>query len=401
MTGNALALHTIVFLAVALGIPLTWRALTSPSPDTGDRVRWWGRPGFWLVTVTAVLLMNQITFTVYVIKLRHGDVSDLARDVPGGWFELADRNRFIGWLAGQVPASPLLALSTLRIPSLFELPFGLLAYLTVVNWLDPRRYRQLTGRVVLGLACTAYTVTFGLIEWALPTPYRVQDLVLRLLSGLACALLLPLLGRQPSAPPGTAAPRAPGELLAFGASTAALGYLVLAMYDTALLYSLGRVGTHLPTAAAATLILASARLAASRSRRHRIDRPAGTGLDTLTTGLSWWLALFFVPALAIRYELGFGSPLGGACAGLLVVAVAAVAAFREVSGRLPSQLPRPIWLGQLAGALLAGSLAALAGLAIPSGYPETRVLAAAVLFVLGATATCAATDRLTQGRVGS
>jgi hypothetical protein len=48
---------------------------------------------------------------------------------------------------------------------------------------------------------------------------------------------------------------------------------------------------------AACGLLTLARLAATRLRR-RPDRAVNRGLDTLGTGLSWWLALFLVPAPA-------------------------------------------------------------------------------------------------------
>jgi hypothetical protein len=399
VNGTALALHGTVLLAVLAGLPVTWRALRreperAPSPGAPRR---WHRPGWWLAAVIAAVFLNQLLFTVYVLRVRHGDVSYLARDVPSGWFALADHNRVVVALAAHVPAVHPLSVTALRIPSLLELPFGLLAYLTVVNWLDPRRYRQLTGRAVLGLACAAYTVTFGLIEWALRTPYTVQDLVLRAISGVLCAVALSWLGRRSGAPEGTGAPRTGAELIAFAASAAALGYLVLAIYDTALLYSLGRVGSHLPGAAVAVGLLAVARFAATRLRRRRVEGPTGAGLDALDTGLSWWLGLFLVPALAIRYELGFGSPAIAAGAGVLVIVVAAVAALREVAARLPvagRRAAKRTWLIQLAAALLTGAVVAGAGLASPAAYPETRLLRAAALFVLAATLVCVWSDRM-------
>jgi hypothetical protein len=390
--GVAVALHGTVLAAVLAGVPVTWRALGRDG-DAGrvDRPsRWYHRPGWWLSAVIAAVYLNQVLFTVYALRVRHGDLSDLARQVPSGWFALAD-NRPMAALAAHVPAPHLLSVTALRIPSLLELPFGLLAYLTVVNWLDPRRYRQLATPGVLGLACAAYTVTFGLIEWRLHTPYTGQDLVLRAVSGVLCALGLSWLGRHRPAPRHAGAPRTAGELIAFAGAAAALGYLVLAIYDTAMLYSLGRVGEHLPGAAAACGLLAAARFAATRLRR-RPDPRAGPGLDTLGTALSWWLALFLVPALAVRYELGFGSRLVAAGAGLLIVGLAAIGALREVAARLPAARGR--WLVQVATAGLAGLAAAAAGLGYPAAYPEARLLRAAVLFAVAATAVCAASDRL-------
>ncbi|GIH18819.1 hypothetical protein [Rugosimonospora africana] len=415
MTGTALALHATVLLTVLLGLSVTWRSLhRDPEPDpaasapgseqadsqqaSSQRALRRHRPGWWLAAVILAIVVNQVLFNVYALRIRHGDLSDLAADVPDGWFALADHNRLVVALANHFPAAQLLSVTALRIPSLLELPFGLLSYLTVVNWLDPRRYRQLATPAVLGLASVAYTVTFSLIEWALPTPYRVQDLVLRGISGILCAILLPLLNRGRSAPVGAGAPRTASELMAFAASAAALGYLVLAMYDTVLLYSLGRAGSHLLGAAVAVAVLAGARFTATRLRRRPLDRPVGSGLDTLDTGLSWWLGLFLVPALAIRYELGFGSWKVAAVAGTLVIVVAAIGTLREVAGRLPvtarPAAVRRTWLMQLVAALLSGAVAAGAGLASPAAYAETRLLRAAVGFVVVATLVCAGSDRL-------
>jgi hypothetical protein len=398
VNGTAVALHVTVSVGVLVGVPVTWRAVgRDRQAGPQDRPsRWYHRPGWWLAVVIAAIYLNQVLFTVYALRVRHGDLSELARHVPSGWFALAD-NRFTVTLAAHVPAPDLLSVTALRIPSLLELPFGLLAYLTVVDWLDPRRYRQLSTASVLTLACAAYTVTFGLIEWDLHTRYTGQDLILRAVSGVLCAVALPRLGRHRGAPQQTGAPRSPAELIA---SATALGYLVLAIYDTALLYSLGRVGEHLPGAAAACGLLALARWAATRLRR-RPDRPVGPGGDSLATGLSWWLALFLVPALAIRYELGFGSWLVAAGAGGLITGLAATAALREVAGRLPAtryRSARRAWLLQLSAAGLTGLAAAAAGLASPATYPEARLLRAAVLFAAAATLVCAGSDRLLQRR---
>lgn len=404
MTGTAVALHGTVLVGVLAGVPVARRALRRDEAPAPGTPRWWYRPGTWLAAVALALLCNQVLFTVYALRVRHGDLSDLARDVPSGWFVLADQNRAIGALAARFPAPRLLSVTAFRVPSLLELPFGLLAYLTVLNWLDPRRYRQLTRPLVFGLTCAVYTVTFNLIELALRTPYTMQDVVLRVISGGLCAAVLPMLGRRRSAPDGTGAPGTAAELIAFAASTAALGYLVLAMYDSALLYSLGKVGPHLPGAVLAGGLLAAARLAASRLRRRPLDRPVGPGLDTVGTGLSWSLGMFLVPALAIRYELGFGSRTVAAAAGALVVVVAAVAALREVAGRLPAARRRAAtraWLLQLAAALLAGAVAGGAGLALPAAYLETRILRGAVLAVLAATLVCAGSDRLVRRRAGA
>lgn len=65
--------------------------------------------------------------------------------------------------------------------SFLELPFVLLAYLTMCRWLDAGVY----GRAVrlIWPASAVHTVTFCLIEWVLDNPYTtVEDIVIRLAS---------------------------------------------------------------------------------------------------------------------------------------------------------------------------------------------------------------------------
>lgn len=382
MSGTALALHVTVAGSVLAGVPVTWRAVGGR--PTGRRVV---GPGWWLAAVTGLLVVNQVLFTVYALRVHGGDMSYLGGYVPQGWFELAD----LHWLADRWPAPELLALCALRIPSLLELPFGILGYLTIANWLDPLLYRRLTTTPVLALTSASYTITFGLIEWAMHTSYVEEDLVLRAISGVLTVVALRRVARQPSTSSQAGVPRSASELLAFAASTAALGFLILALYDSVLLYSMGKAGQHLIGGTLAGIVLVASRIAAVRLRATTVT-PPGPGLATLTSGLFWWLALFVVPALAIRYELGFGSALFAAAAGLLVIGAATIAAFFQVYGRLP----RPAvarWLLGLAVAVVAGAIVAAAGLAVPAAHSEIRLLWGAALFVLVATAVTAAWDR--------
>lgn len=39
--------------------------------------------------MTGLVYLNQVLFTVYVIRVRHGDPSFIARYVPPGWFAIA------------------------------------------------------------------------------------------------------------------------------------------------------------------------------------------------------------------------------------------------------------------------------------------------------------------------
>ncbi|GAA2891121.1 hypothetical protein Acy02nite_74510 [Actinoplanes cyaneus] len=389
MTGTALALHATVAASVLVGVPVTWRAVRSPATaEPGGRPV---GPGWWLAGVVVLLFVNQVLFTVYALRVHGGDMSYLGGYVPDGWFQLAD----LTWLADRWPAPELLALSVFRVPSLLlELPLGIFAYLTVLNWLDPRLYRRLATTPVLAAVSASYTITFGLIEWAMHTTYTNQDLALRAVCGVLTVLVARRVCCQRSAPPGAGAPRDAAELLAFAASTAALGYLILSLYDSVLLYSMGKIGQHLLGATIAGIVLVASRIAANRLRAR--EASAGPGIDTLTSGLSWWLALFLVPALAIRYELGFGSRLFAAAAGLLVIGAATAAALSQVYGRLPlagRALATRRWLLGLALAAVTGALAAVAGFAVPADHQETRLLWAGALFVLTATLVTTAWDR--------
>src|SRR5690349_12037314 len=71
-------------------------------------------------------------------------------------------------------------------------------------------------------------------------------------------------------------------------STAALGLVVLTVYDTALLYNLGHLGARLPVAAAALAVLAAARVAAPLLPR----RPPGPGVESITRSFGAFLPLF-------------------------------------------------------------------------------------------------------------
>src|SRR4051794_14766871 len=98
--------------------------------------------------------------------------------------------------------------------------------------------------------------TFCLIEWRFCTPYTVDDLLVRV---AAAVVVPPLLGRLTEGPPG------PTRVTAWVASTAALGCLVLAVYDAALLYNLGHVARWSPVVVVAGAVIAAGGGPGSRS----------------------------------------------------------------------------------------------------------------------------------------
>ncbi len=232
-----LVLDGLVLLTAIAGPVLVRDRTTGSTPPT-EPARRLGPAPVWLGAVTIAIFVNQVLFTTYVIRRHQGDATFIARYLPDGWFDTATGNPAMRALAGAIPDPGLLSVTVLRVQAFLELPFVLLAYLTVAGWLglDLRRPR------VIWAASVAYTVVFGAIELSLPNPYTHGDLVMR----GASALLTPILLTRLSPPGGGR-----DDLLRFALSAAALATLVLVMYDTALLYNLGRVGRDLPAAAVA------------------------------------------------------------------------------------------------------------------------------------------------------
>ncbi|MFD9891967.1 hypothetical protein ACFWY9_21710 [Amycolatopsis sp. NPDC059027] len=359
----------LVLGAVIVGAAVfaVWR----PRRLSGTPLRGRGNPVRWLLAVIALLYLNQVLFTVYVDRVHHGDATFISRYVPPGWFDLAGLGPIPGWF----PEPGLLSVSLFRVSSFLELPFVVFAYLTVCRWLDAGAYRRAVRLV--WPASVAYTITFCLIEWELRNPWTTQqDLLIRAASGIA----VPLWVSRFAGDTGRRVRSLP-DLLLFLVSAGALGWLVLAVYDSALLYNLGHVPAVLPGAVIATAVLVPARVLARRVP----DRRAGPGLTVLIRSAKWLAVVFFVPALAIRYGLNFGLPALATVAGVTVV----VAALVLGTGRAPGRA----LLGELAAALLGGAVLAGPAYLLAGGYPEARLLAAATAFLAGVITVCAFVDR--------
>ena len=360
-----LLLSAVIVLATAFSVLALTRGGAPERPGRG----WTRHPGTWLLVLVALVLVNQVLFTVYVRREWGGDVSRLASLLPEGWFALAD----LGWLADRFPAPDLLPWTVLRAQSSLELAFGMLLYLLVCRWFGADVYRLAVH--ARWAVSASFTVTFCLIELSLPTPYTVDDIVIRIVSGLVVPLLLTRLSEGAAGPP---------RLVPFVVSVAALGCLVLAVYDTALLYNLGHFAGWLPLAGAATAVLVVARWWAGR------PAVAGPTMNAVTSSLGWFLVLFLVPSLPLRYGVNFGTTWVSLAAGAVLV-VAAV--------RLgwPKEL-----IGRLAVAAAAGVVGAVLGFLAASGYHEARLLAAAAGFLLAGGGVCAAADTYfhSTGRAG-
>lgn len=391
MTAKALV-NAVVLASAAAALALTPRVLARHLPD-GVRARGSGRsisPLVPLALVTGLFYVNQVLFTVYVLRVHDGDPSFIARYLPTGWFDLATHNPELRSLARGFPAPDLLAPTVLRVQAFLELPFVLLAFGTVVRWLDADLYRRLARSALLPLASMSYTAVFCLVEWDLSNPYTVDDIVIRAVS----ALVTPLLMARMAPRDATEARRLTAvRLLLFIASLGALGVLVLVVYDTALLYNLGRFPERAPLGLAAAGALAVLRWADARLP----NRPPDPGLAVTFVGhaLRRWLALFFVPALAIRYGVVFGTPGLAAGAGLLTVGAAGLSALREVASvDVERRYRSVVWLlVQLGGAALLGAGAAYAVARWAGGsYYEATLLTASAAFLVTAIAVCGLTD---------
>ncbi|MEV0703400.1 hypothetical protein AB0I53_36555 [Saccharopolyspora sp. NPDC050389] len=371
--GALIVLSTVAALA-------GWRW---PRRLRGSRPTLLRHPGFWLLVVSGVIYVNQVLCTIYLMRVWHGDPAFIARYLPTGWFALADDNPVISSLAEVWPRPELLSWSLLRVQAFLELPFVVLAYLTICRWFGAEVFR----RAAVWPVAVSYTATFCLIELSLANPYTTDDIVLRVASGLVTPWCVARLTAGSRERVGSVA-----ELAAFVISAAALGALVLAVYDTALLYNLGHLAAAAPTMAAAAGVLVVARLIARRLPAAQ----AGPGITAVSASLGWFLVFFFAPALPIRYGISFGTPMLSAAAGLVIIAAAVACGVHEAARG--SAMPWRAWAVELALAAVAGAAAACAGFLVTGGYPEARLLAAAGAFFILVIAVCAALDRVVAAR---
>jgi hypothetical protein len=405
--GVATALAVTLLISLLVGLPVTMRAVSQVGTRGAGRsagpiglVR---SPEVWLAALVGAIYLNQVLFTIYVIGVHGGDASFIAQHLPAGWFNLADDNGVIVALAQAFGQPHLLAASVLRIPAALELPLVVLAYLCVSRWWSHRLYRCLTTPAVLALSCATWTAAFCLIEWSLPNPYTLDNVVLRIVSAIVTAVAVARLAQRSGGADRGAVGRDAVDLALFGLSAGAAGYLLLVVYDTALLYNLGHLGERWAGAAVALGVLLGARVAAHH--RRATDRQPGIGTGTVSAALGWFAALFFVPALPLRYTLGFGSAALAGAAGVVIAAVAAGWALREGCARMPRPADArtvTFWLGTCLSAGLAATAAAAAAAtaanAITPRYPEETLLAAAGAFFTVVVATAILADRVAHRR---
>ncbi|MFD7640848.1 hypothetical protein ACFV4P_09345 [Kitasatospora sp. NPDC059795] len=379
MTATAPLIDLAVLLSAAAGLWCGGRALGGggAEPGRGGRTV---RPEVGMAVVVAAVYVNQLLCAAYVVRVHGGDASFVARYLPPGWFAQPVGSPMVRALAEWLPAPEAFGPSVLRVQAFLELPFVLFAYGTALRRISPALYRAALGsRPLVWAAAASYTVVFGVVEWALRNPWTVQDLAIRAASAAVAAPLLRALARRDR---GTELRPGTGGLLHFAVALWALGGLVMVVYDTALLYNSAHLHTRWPE-----LLLCSAVLAVT-ARWQPADPatvgPATVGPATAALGvvLRRGLVLFLVPALAIRYGLGFADPQVAAGGGLLV-AVAALC-HRQVR-----QAGAPLALAATAGL----GAAYLALHAVADTYPESGLLRAMVAFLTTAVLVCAVADR--------
>ncbi|GAA1889044.1 hypothetical protein GCM10009773_16510 [Williamsia serinedens] len=319
-------------------------------------------PGTWLAVVVAAMAANQVLVTAYIHQAWGGDTSRITRYLPPGWFDLAD----LGRLADVLPAWPW---TVLHVQAALELPVVVLAYLLVARWLGA----DTAGRVVAARwwISASWTVVFCLVEWDLHNPYTVGDIVIRLVAGVVVPLLVPLLGTGRSEPAG---------LLGVGVSAAALGCVVLAVYDVLTLYNLGHAGRWVVPVVVSLAVLAAARWWAARH-----TAPSGPLVTSAVGALGWFVAVFAVPALPLRYGLTFGTQIVSLVAGSVIVVASILRGWDPRRRRA------------LVVVLTAGVLGAATGALVTAEITEVRLLAAAAGFVVAAAIVCALGDRRLRG----
>ena len=369
----ALALASTVVLSttvsVGLGVALLDRtegpgAARLPALPTLGKVAL--HPLAQLLAVCALLYVNQVLFSAYVLRAHGGSAGFIARYIPGPWFAIGRHDPVVGLVARHVGDGRWLSPSLLRVQAFLELPFTMFAYLAVARLLGRRLYATLCRLPVLALAGVSFSVTFSIIELALPNPYTQDDLVLRALSAAIAPVYIAWIARREAlALDVEDGPSGVLGLLAFLAGAGAVAYLVLAVYDALLLYNLA----HLPRYAGGLALAVAVAVAASFAT-PRIDHAlrsvvgswgASPAVALSVASLRAFTLLFFVPSLSLRY--GGGQVVAAVC-GLLVVGTAFFAGLVRGLRRA-----RPSALG-VATLVLGGGLALFA-----AGWASSAALA--------------------------
>jgi hypothetical protein len=232
-------------------------------------------------------------------------------------------------VAAHVGDARWLAPTVLRVQAFLELPFTLFAYLAVARMLGRDLHLRLVRAPLLLLASASFSITFSLVELALPNPYTHDDLVLRALSAIVTPVWVALASRAEGPCEREARPSGALGLLAFLGGAGAIAYVVLACYDALLLYNLGHLPSYAGGLAVAIAIAAGASFAAPRIDRM-LARPRSRAMESVAAALATFTTLFFVPSLALRYWGGHPSAVLAGCALVGASGISGIASSRRV-----------------------------------------------------------------------
>ncbi len=330
--------------------------------------------------VIVLLLVNQVLFNAYVLKVHHGDPSFIAKYIPGGgWFALLPKSSIVRLIARTSGDGSILAPSVLRVQAFLELPFTLYAYLAVARLLGRDVMRTLCRWPLLLAASVSFTITFSLVEIRLWNPYTIDDVVLR---AIACVVVPPYIAwtaRRLTAyePRGAGRPTSLPAFLSFLVGAGAIAYGVLVVYDVFLLYNLGHLPHYASGLAIASIVAIGASVAAPR-----LSRGKTLVGETMVSMLAAFTLLFFIPSLSIRYWMmhpiaflsGAGLIIGGGAWGFARVKTTFDKKIVVVLG---------LGIGAVLGVLFAGAAA------IRSRETSEALLAIGAVVFLGTTAIVA------------
>jgi hypothetical protein len=338
-----------------------------------------------LLFVCAALLVNQVLFDAYVLRVHGGDASFVSRYVGWGWFAIAKNDSVVRFVAGHVGDGRWLSPTVLRVQAFLELPFAIFAYVTVARMLGAGVVRRLTRAPVVVAACVSFTITFCLVEISVPNPWTSDDLVVRWISAAVTPawtlLVSKARARVEAADDG---PRGVLGLVAFLAGAGAIAYVVLALYDAFLLYNLAHLARYARGLSVAIAIAAGASWAAPRVDRvvARWLGWSGTApsVDVAVSALASFTVVFFVPSLSIRY---WGQHATAFACGTLLFAIGAVLGLFGGLRRAPTAVAKLRAVASTAAGLAAGTHAAASALESRSvaGLPELMLAKASLAFL--------------------
>lgn len=146
------------------------------------------------------------------------------------------------------------------------------------------------------------------------------------------------------------------------------------------LYNLGHAGRWVVPVVVSLAVLAAARWWAARH-----TAPSGPLITSAVGALGWFVAVFAVPALPLRYGLTFGTQIVSLVAGSVIVVASILRGWDPRRRRA------------LVVVLTAGVLGAATGALVTAEITEVRLLAAAAGFVVAAAIVCALGDRRLRG----